>query len=181
MSPPRAPSAASSYATTSTSPISDTSSRQRRLPPHIQSFQRAAAASNAAASLFPPAQPSDHVPLRETQSRGAAGSVPHPVMAWHPPAPSIASAPPGSARGHARKGSVSHHSLSNRSAFASTEKAKNLGFFHKGMRKKKGRQLYGSQFAESGNANGGGGGESLFETRSMFTTFTRREGKCDLM
>ena len=178
MSPTRAPSAASSYATTSTSPISDTSSRQRRLPPHIQSFQRAAAVSNAAASLFPPAQPSDHVPLREPQSRGAAGSVPHPVMAWHPPAPSVLSAPPGSARGHSRKSSTSHHSLSNRSAFASTEKAKNLGFFRTGTRKGKKKQLYGPQFEPTQQ---GRGGDSIFETRSMFTTLTRREGKCVLM
>ena len=227
ISPMRAPSAASSYATTSSSPprsISAPSSRQRRLPPHIQSFQRAAAAaypeygseeqretqtlshnSNASASLFPPTQASDHVPFREPPANRAAGSVPHPVTAWHPPAPSTASAgPPGSsasyqapasaytpgyaasvsgypARGHSRKSS-----LGNRSAFASTEKAKSLGFFRTGTRRRKKGQLYGPQFAESSAYGGKGAGVgadgSVLETKSIFTTFTRRgEGRCVVM
>jgi hypothetical protein len=218
-SPMRAPSAASSYATTSSSPpssISAPSSRQRRLPPHIQSFQRAAAAaypefrseeqpetqtqtlthnSNASASLFPPTQASDHVPFREPPATRAAGSVPHPVTAWHPPAPSVASAsaPPASSAGGGYAASVSGYptrghsrksSLGNRSAFASTEKAKNLGFFRTGTRRRKKGQLYGPQFAESSAYGGKGAGNdgSVMETKSIFTTFTRRgEGKCALM
>jgi hypothetical protein len=73
--------------------------------------------------------------------------------------------------------------LSNKSAFASTEKAKNLGFFRTGTRKgRKGKQLYGPQFADAGSsAYGNKGGESLMETRSIFTTLTRREGRCAVM
>ena len=188
-SPQRAPSTASSFATSTSS--SPSSRGGRRLPPHIQALHKAAAA-NASASLFPPNQPSDHVPLRQPPS--TAGSVAHPITAWHPPAPSTAPAlaPSGSVRGHSRKSS-----LAGKSAFASTEKAKKLGFFQRGGgggRKKK-NQLFGPEFADSGpyggvgsaygrRRGGGGRGEevgSVMETRSMFTTLTRGEGKCAIM
>ena len=175
-SPTRAPSSASSYGADSSSPSSTPSSRTRRLPPHIQSFHRAAAAANPSASLFPQTHASDHVPLPLREPSPRAGAMPHPVTAWHPPAPSIASAPPsGVARAHSRKSS-----LSNKSAFASTEKAKKLGFFRMGTTKKKNKNLYGPEFAPS-RPPPSRGGESMLETRSMFTTFTRGEGKCVLM
>ncbi|KAI5356557.1 putative WD40/YVTN repeat-like-containing domain superfamily [Septoria linicola] len=57
----------------------------RRMPPHMQAFRNAAAA-NASASLFPPSQDRDHVPIRQPTIR--AGTAGHPITAWHPPAPS---------------------------------------------------------------------------------------------
>lgn len=169
----RALSSASSFATSTMSPTTGPSSRR---PPHMQFLHRAAANNAAAsASLFPPTQSSNHVPLRAPPAR--AGNVAHPITAWHPPAastPSLGS--PGLARSHSRKSS-----LSQRSAFASTAKARDLGFFHKRKKKKP----FDPQFEGSGRGpkggGQGGGGTSVFETKSMFTTFTGREGKCAVM
>jgi len=173
-SPTFAPSI-SSFDAGSESPTSTVSSRTRRLPPHLVAFRNAATTS-ASASLFPTNQRSDHVPVREHATN--AGSVPHPVTAWHPPAPSITSAAPsGVFRAHSRKSSVS-----NRSAFASTAKAKKLGFFRTGTKKRKNQALFGPEYAPRNARQGGrGGADSMLETKSMFTTLTRGEGKCAVM
>ena len=170
-SPERTMSSSSSYAPSSPT-SSSLSSRTRRLPPHMQAFRNAAVV-NASASLFPPMQPSDHVPIREPAS--SPGSVPHRVTAWHPPAPSSASTPLGSGRGHSRKSS-----LSNKSAFASTTTARNLGFFSSKSKRKKKNRLYGPEFTPSGQPQGRGN-DSMMETRSVFTFMTRSEGKCTVM
>lgn len=150
----------------------------RNIPPHMLAFRNAAAASSTsshAASLFPPTQAADHVPLRAPPSK--AGSVAHPITAWHPPAASVVSnqTPPRSApgTGHAGGGHSRKSSLAGKSAFASTEKAKKLGFF------KRRRQ---QPFMPGGYPSGGGENEgSMMETRSMFTTMTGRNSKCTVM
>jgi hypothetical protein len=175
-SPTHGPPSISSFgAEGSTSPTSTASSRTRRLPPHMQAF-RNAAVSNSSASLFPPNLPADHVPVREPSSN--AGSVPHPVTAWHPPGASstYTVTATGSVRGHSRKSSTS-----NRSAFASTSKAKKLGFFRTGTtKKKKNNQLFGPEFAPNPPRSRGREDGSMMETKSMFTTMTGRE-KCVVM
>ncbi|KAI7491087.1 hypothetical protein KC351_g158 [Hortaea werneckii] len=155
----RAPSAASSSMVRSTSSAGD------RMPPHMQAFRNAAASP----SLFPPAHPSDQLPVRESGPK--AGSVAHPITGWHPPAPSAAASPPRSAHGtgHARK-----NSLTSRSAFASTERAKKLGFF---KRRDKSRPLLpGGYPSETGE-----GGESVMETKSMVTWMSKTDNKCLVM
>ncbi|KAK3676680.1 hypothetical protein LTR78_003455 [Recurvomyces mirabilis] len=185
--PNRMPSNASSFNTMNSTTASSSRmgpysplgvSTSRRLPPHMQTFRTAAAANasaNASASLFLPTHESDHVPLRVPPAN--AGSVPHPVMAWHPPAASSISGPPGTSPrgGHSRKSS-----LAGRSAFASTEKARKLGFFKKS--KKQPFMPGGYPEDMQGSFNGGGrGNESLMETRSTMTWRTRGEGKCAMM
>jgi len=68
------------------------------------------------------------------------------------------------------------NSLTGRSAFASTEKGKKLGFFNK--RRKERFVMPGGYPSEEGR---GGGGESLLETRSVMTWVTKGEGKCAVM
>lgn len=165
--PQRAPSNAS-YGTGGSTPPSRSGPvpTNRRLPPHMQAFRNAAATN---ASLFPPTHPSDHVPLRQPPSK--AGSVAHPITAWHPPAPSTAnSAPPGSARGHSRKSS-----LASKGAFASTAKAKNLGFFRKNKKKPFMPGAYPGQEYQDGSES------TMMETRSMMTWMTKGENKCSVM
>ncbi|RMY10582.1 hypothetical protein D0868_03623 [Hortaea werneckii] len=142
-----------------------TSSAGDRMPPHMQAFRNAAASP----SLFPPAHPSDQLPVRESGPK--AGSVAHPITGWHPPAPSAATSPPRSAHGtgHARK-----NSLTSRSAFASTERAKKLGFFKK--RDKSRPLLPGGYPSETGE-----GGESVMETKSMVTWMPKNDNKCLVM
>ncbi|KAI6884743.1 hypothetical protein KC363_g4325 [Hortaea werneckii] len=155
----RAPSAASSSMVRSTSSAGD------RLPQHMQAFRNAAASP----SLFPPAHPSDQLAVRESGPK--AGSVAHPITGWHPPAPSAAASPPRSPHGtgHARK-----NSLTSRSAFASTERAKKLGFF---KRRDKSRPLLpGGYPSETGE-----GGESVMETKSMVTWMSKSDNKCLVM
>ncbi|KAI7459733.1 hypothetical protein KC357_g9125 [Hortaea werneckii] len=155
----RAPSAASSSMVRSTSSAGD------RLPQHMQAFRNAAASP----SLFPPAHPSDQLAVRESGPK--AGSVAHPITGWHPPAPSAAASPPRSPHGsgHARK-----NSLTSRSAFASTERAKKLGFF---KRRDKTRPLLpGGYPSETGE-----GGESVMETKSMVTWMSKSDNKCLVM
>ena len=155
----RAPSAASSSMVRSTSSAGD------RVPPHMQAFRNAAASP----SLFPPADPSDQLPVRESGPK--AGSVAHPITGWHPPAPSAATSPPRSAHGtgHARQ-----NSLTSRSAFASTERAKKLGFF---KRRDKSRPLLpGGYPSETGE-----GGVSVMETKSMVTWMSKSDNKCLVM
>lgn len=122
-SPQRASSSSSSFGGGTMDPQFGGVSTARRMPPHMQAFRQAA----ASASLFPPSVPHDHVPLPASKQPQHPGSVAHPIMAWHPPAPSIASAPP--MRGHSRKSSIA-----SKSAFASTEKAKKMGWFRKKSR-----------------------------------------------
>jgi hypothetical protein len=166
--PARAPSSASSYGTMTSIARSPSSAGGRRWPPHMQAFRNAAAASgssSASPSLFPSSQAPDHVPFRAPPAK--AGSVAHPITAWHPPAPSSVSLPPpNSARGHSRKSS-----LTSRSAFAPTARAKKLGFF-----KKKRPFIPGGYPSEDGDAS-----MSMMETRSMMTWATRGEGKCVVM
>lgn len=170
--PNRAPSSAGSFATMSgTSSAPSSSAGGRRLPPHMQAFRNAAAAnanSNASASLFPPSQPTDHVPFRPNTVK--AGTVAHPITAWHPPA---ASTPPpprtsGSMRAHSRKSSIA-----GKSAFASTSKAKKLGFF------KKSRRL--DPYAPSHPNGEMPEGSSMMETKSMMTWMTKSDNKCSVM
>lgn len=159
------PSTSSSYATTADTISAPSSSAGARLPPRMQAF-RSAAAANTSASLFPPSQSHDHVPMRPSTSR--AGTATHPVTAWHPPAastPNIA-APrtSGSMRGHHSRRS----SLAGKSAFASTQKAKKLGFFRKSRKP--------NSFAPTAYNDG-----SVMETKSMVTWMTRGDKNCTLM
>ncbi|KAM0707091.1 hypothetical protein Q7P35_006422 [Cladosporium inversicolor] len=109
----------------------------RRVPPHIQAFRDAAAASSNTASLFSSAQPSDHVPYRQIEP---VSTVPHPVTAWHPPRPSSPAPAPSVPRGNVRSPTGGHSRRTSqniilKTAFPPTEKAKKLGFF---KRKRKG-------------------------------------------
>ena len=74
----------------------------------------------------------------------------------------------GGGGGHSRKSS-----LAGKSAFASTDKAKKLGFF-----KRRGKS---QPFVPGGYPSGEGGDESLMETRSMVTWITKGESKCSIM
>ncbi|KAK4542903.1 hypothetical protein LTR36_006092 [Oleoguttula mirabilis] len=172
------PPASSDTSRTASSPAGGGHGHGRRMPPHMQAFRNAAAASAShSASLFPPTQAADHVPLRAPLP-SKAGSVAHPITAWHPPAASQQQAPPRSApgplplpplAGHSRKSS-----LGGKSAFASTEKAKKLGFF------KRRKQQQQQAFMPGGYPADGGEG-SVMETRSVFTVMTGRENKCSVM
>lgn len=160
--PNRAPSNASTLGPSSSGGVST----GRRLPPHMQAF-RAAAAASASASLFPPTVPNDHVPIPQSRKPQPAGNFAHPITAWHPPAASSTPAipPPSRARtsirGHSRQSS-----LAGKSAFATTEKAKRLGFF---SRRRKGQLA-------------GGSGESVMDDgRSMMTWMTGSDRKCAVM
>ena len=142
----------------------------RRMPPHVQAFRNAAAA-NASASLFPPSQPHDHVPIRQPTTR--AGTAGHPITAWHPPAPSTPPPPSiksrhGTIRGN---GHTRHNSSGAKSAFPSTEKAKKLGFF----RKQKKPDPY-----TPGASKHWEDGETA-DVRSVMTWGTKRENRCSVM
>lgn len=110
----------------------------RRVPPHIQAFRDAAAASSSSASLFSSAQSPDHVPYRQIEP---VSTVPHPITAWHPPRPSSPGAPaPSVPRGNVRSPTGGHSRRTSqniviKTAFPPTVKAKKLGFF---KRKRKG-------------------------------------------
>jgi hypothetical protein len=77
----------------------------RRLPPHMQSFRRAAAAAAAIQDANAPGAPqsrydpsSSRIPAQQPPPQTApASTATHPVTAWHPPAPSAPkpSAPTG--------------------------------------------------------------------------------------
>ena len=177
-SPTRAPSSAGSLAPSTISAVSY-SGRDASLPPHIQAFRHAAAA-NAAASVYPSSQSATHIPHRTTSKSSTANG--YTITAWHAPAASSVPA------GHVRRPSVS-----SRSAFASTTKAKNLGFFR---RKKQPDLLFGPEFAskqpgaegsrpgtaQSGDEGGGAGAKSVMDAKSMFTVRTRMgTTKCALM
>lgn len=144
--PHRASSSAGSNSTTS--PTTAAALTQHQHP----NFRAAAIANATAASLFPTSQPRDHVPLRAPPA--SAGSVAHPITAWHPPAASVStsaipympppqygepSSPPpphsaGPGSGFPRRSHSRHSSAAGRSAFASTATARRLGFFKKGKR-----------------------------------------------
>ncbi|EME46924.1 hypothetical protein DOTSEDRAFT_169794 [Dothistroma septosporum NZE10] len=165
------PGSASSFATQGVATSAPSSPAGVRLPPHMQAF-RTAAAANTSASLFPPTQPHDHVPVRPNTTR--AGTAAHPVTAWHPPAastPNIAiSRTSGSMRGHHSRKS----SLAGRSAFANTQKAKKLGFFRRNRKV----DPYALTAAHDDQMRGGG---SVIETKSMVTWITRRDKSCTVM
>ncbi|KAL1591053.1 hypothetical protein WHR41_00350 [Cladosporium halotolerans] len=101
----------------------------RRLPPHIQAFREAAAAQGSS-SLFPTTQPTDQVPHRQIEP---ASTVPHPVTAWHPPAPSEPAAPaPSIPRAGGRNPTNGHNRRSSQNGkmgFPSVIKARKLGLF----------------------------------------------------
>lgn len=65
----------------------------------MQAFHDAAATSSSPASLFSAAQLPDHVPHRILEP---ISTVPHPVTAWHPPAPSSPAPAPDVPRGNVR-------------------------------------------------------------------------------
>ncbi|KXL49338.1 hypothetical protein M433DRAFT_153031 [Acidomyces richmondensis BFW] len=136
------------------------------LPP-MQAFRNAATANATTASLFPPTQAHDHVPFRSPPVK--AGSVTHPITAWRPPTSSIGqkTISTSGSRGHSRKSS-----LASRSAFATTPKAKNLGFF----KKKTPRFVSGSYPRRHMDAD-----TSIMETKSMITLGTKRENRCAVM
>ncbi|KAF7191132.1 hypothetical protein HII31_07492 [Pseudocercospora fuligena] len=166
MPPPRA--STSSGGSSATVPGMTTHSAARRMPPHMQAFRNAAAA-NASASLFPPTQPSNHVPLRQPKSN--ASSVAHPITAWHPPAAST-SHPPGSSYGSVRRSHSRKSSLAGKSAFPSTAKAKRLGFFKKSRKPDPFTPMYGRDNYEN---------SSMMETKSMMTWMTKSDSKCAVM
>lgn len=131
----------------------------------MQAFRQA----SATASLFPPTQSSDHLPLPANHRMQSAGTVAHPITNWRPPAPSTMSMPqsPGQgSRGHSRKSS-----LASKGAFASTAKAKKLGFFKK--KNPGGRRM--SIFA--GNADDA----MMNDSKSMTTWVPSSEKKCTVM
>lgn len=115
----------------------------RRLPPHIQAFRDAAAASGSSA-LFSGTQPTDHVPHRLLEP---TSTIPHPVTAWHPPAPSSPAPAPSVPRGNGAmvRSSTSGHSRRasqlSVAAFPTTAKAKRMGFF---KRKKQPSEDFGT-------------------------------------
>ncbi|KAM3424872.1 hypothetical protein BST61_g6848 [Cercospora zeina] len=122
-----------------------------RMPPHMQAFRNAAA---------------------------AASSEGHPITGWHPPAPSTL---PKTSHGAIRNsnsnghGHVRNRSSGAKSAFASTEKAKKLGFFRK---RKQSDPLTPSR--DSGKA--WEYSERHGEVESMLTmNLTRRGEKCIVM
>lgn len=177
VSPSRAPSSAGSYAPSSISSPAP-SYRDMRLPPHMLAFRNAAAA-NAAASLFPPTQESNQIPIRASPK--PANTSGYTITGWHPPAPSSTTP-----TGHVRKTSIS-----NKSAFASTTKAKNLGFFRRGT-KKNPNLLFGPEFASkqpgaTSSPPGTGksddsGAKSVVDAKSLFTIKTKIiANKCTLM
>ena len=109
----------------------------RRVPPHIQAFRDAAAASSSSPSLFSSAQSPDHVPYRQIEP---VSTVPHPVTAWHPPRSSSPAPAPSVPRGNVRSPTGGHsrrtsQNIAIKTAFPPTTKAKKLGFF---KRKRKG-------------------------------------------
>ncbi|QIW98740.1 hypothetical protein AMS68_004258 [Peltaster fructicola] len=119
------------------------------------------------ASLFPQTMSSDHVPLPLNRSAQAIGGVAHPVTSWRPPAPSIVNQPlpssnPGHTRAHSRKSS-----LANKQAFASTAKAKKLGFFRRGKHSK--------------TPSGDDSISVMDDARSMATWRTASDKKCTVM
>ncbi|KXS95295.1 hypothetical protein AC578_5983 [Pseudocercospora eumusae] len=166
MPPPRA--STSSSGSSATVPGMTATSAARRMPPHMQAFRNAAAA-NASPSLFPPTQPSNHVPLRQPKSN--ASSVAHPITAWHPPAAST-SQPPGSSYGSVRRSHSRKSSLAGKSAFPSTAKAKKLGFFKKSRKPDPFTPMYGRETYEN---------SSMMETKSMMTWMTKSDSKCAAM
>ena len=172
----RLPSSAHSFNGAPTSPLSVEGGR--RMPPHMLAFRNAAAAStpsSASASLFPPAQAPDHVPIRVAPPPAKAGTVAHPITAWHPPSASSPLTQPSSSdhSGPGRRGSVG-----GRSAYSTitTERGGKRGVF--GRRKK-------TPFAPGPLGQGQGKGDgSVMETKSMMTWRGRKaeEGsKCEIM
>ena len=173
--PVRGSSSGSSQATP-TSPYSATPTG-RRLPPHMQFIRRAAANNTAAsASLFPPSQATDHVPLRQPAPK--VGTVAHPITAWHPPAaastPNLSGAP-GITRSQSQRSSIGDHS-----EFVSTSRGKHI-FSKSGRRRKK--KPFNPDFDHPGGRGleSRGRSASMFESKSIFTSFTRGEGKCVVM
>lgn len=184
--PQRPPGSSSSHTTAFSSTSSAPSaSGSRRLPPHMQAMRNAAAANTASSSLFPATVPSDHVPHRQNTIR--AGTVAHPVTAWHPPAP--AQVPPrpqtsGSARASSRRkdlgdengnGSYTHtrkSSFGTRSAAPASTKRKKSLF-------KKSRKP--DPFAPSAYNERQKEGTSVMETKSMVTWLTKGDSKCAVM
>lgn len=166
-------------------------SQSRRLPPHMQAF-RSAAAANAAntantsnpaasASLFPASQSSDHIPLRAPPTK--AGSAAHPITAWHPPASSTR--PPANNSSAVRNGSVSTHSrrssIAEKSAFASTAKAKKLGFFKKSKRLDPWGQNFDADGGPPSRSMSHAEGASVLETKSVMTWSGDKAEKCKVM
>lgn len=162
---------ASSFAPSSIT-SSSPSSRGRRLPPHMEAFRNAAAAS---ATPYSHSNPSNHTPRNDTPPYHEIGR--HPTLTWRPPAAESVKSGPASGlnRSHSRKSSIA-----NKSAFASTTRAKSLGFFRRGTRRQNDR-LFGSEF-EDQQPGAGNSAESVFETKSIFTMRTRRgDAKCAVM
>ncbi|KXT04359.1 hypothetical protein AC579_403 [Pseudocercospora musae] len=166
MPPPRA--STSLGGSSATLPGMTSHAAARRMPPHMQAF-RNAAATNASASLFPPTQPSNHVPLRQPKSN--ASSVAHPITAWHPPAAST-SQPPGSSYVSVRRSHSRKSSLAGKSAFPSTAKAKKLGFFKRSRKPDPFTPMYERENYEN---------SSMMETKSMMTWMTKSDSKCAVM
>ncbi|PPJ49861.1 hypothetical protein CBER1_04977 [Cercospora berteroae] len=147
----------------------------QRMPPHMHAFRNAAAANaNASASLFPPVQPPDHVPLRQPSTK--AGSEGHPVTGWHPPAPStLPQSSHGTTRNSNGHGHVRNRSSSAKSAFASTDKAKKLGFFRRSKRSE-------PPHPSRDSGKGWEYSEQHGEVKSLLTMNpTRRGEKCVMM
>nr|POE62921.1 hypothetical protein CFP56_03824 [Quercus suber] len=190
----RAPSSASSFGAPRTTQASGSAftsqSGGRRLPPHMQAFRDAAAALanpnhkadasqvSAAASLFPNTQAADHIPFRTPSSR--PGSIPHPVNAWPPPAPSSTANLPrnshgrksSSLRGVAMTGPLSHEKPRRMGFFKSTKKKKMPFEIPGGYQQQQQQQHHRGQKWENADAG------SRMETKSSITWLTRENGKC---
>jgi hypothetical protein len=76
---------------------------RRRMPAHMQAFHDTAATTSSPTSLFSATQLPDHVPHRILEP---ISTIPHPVTAWHPPAPSSPAPAPDVPRGNARSPDV---------------------------------------------------------------------------
>jgi hypothetical protein len=92
--------AAPAYPQNARSMLPSQQNLNRHMPAYMQAFHDSSAASSSLpTSLFSAAQMPDHVPHRILEPISA---VPHPVTAWHPPAPSSPAPAPDVPRGNAR-------------------------------------------------------------------------------
>jgi hypothetical protein len=89
----------SSRSTLPSQQLHNSTAPNRHIPPHMQAFHDSAGASSLPTSLFSATQMPDHVPHRILEP---ISTVPHPVTAWHPPAPSSPAPAPDVPRGNAR-------------------------------------------------------------------------------
>ena len=138
----------------------------RHTPPRMQAFHDAAATPSSPTSLFSATQMPDHVPHRILEP---TSTIPHPVTAWHPPAPSSPAPAPDVPRGNARSPEVLRSSLRSpnsghsrqtslvckTAALPTTAKVKKRGFFKRNKKSADNPRSFGgsSRVAADGTAD----------------------------